>query len=157
MLQPPEIRVRVQSDDEPSAYARDSDWWSDTDAAEIRAGRLQVYAIEILNGDGAVVSDCPNRLAGPSFEGIYDRPSQILDAWLAYYAADHWTPEFGLGPGTLIRHQAAIWRVLAFEQIDSGYGDIGANTGYLICTRTEGGQPSRMWIGDVIQVREIAA
>ncbi|MGW6604838.1 hypothetical protein [Streptomyces sp. NPDC055036] len=109
---PPSIRVRVQHSDESDAYAVDSGWWEPEDAAAIRAGTLVIYAIEVLDGAGEVVSACPNRIAGPGFEGVYDRPGQILEAWLEYYAADHWTPMFGIEAGALVRHNGLTGWVL---------------------------------------------
>ncbi|MGW0536329.1 hypothetical protein [Streptomyces sp. NPDC003032] len=130
---PPRIRVRVQFDEEPNAYPRDSDWWDDKDAAEMRAGRLQVYVIDILDGAGEVIGDCPNRLAGPGHEGVYQRPAEIQDEGLAYSAADHWTPHFGIEPGDLVTFGRENLVMVNYEQVDHEYGDVGYNTGFILC------------------------
>ncbi|MEV8399287.1 hypothetical protein [Streptomyces niveus] len=154
---PPRIRVRVQHDSEPDAYPRDSDWWEDEDAAAIRAGRLVPYVIEIIDGAGEVITDCPNRLAGPRFEGVYLRPSDILDAWLEYYAADHWTPYFGIEPGDLVIHQGTVLTVVNYEQVDHEYGEIGRNTGFLVCQPTNESTHRLIWIEKAARVMEITA
>ncbi|MFC9505469.1 hypothetical protein [Streptomyces sp. NPDC057002] len=154
----PRIRVRVQFDDEPDAYPRDSDWWDDKDAAEMRAGRLQVYVIDIIDAAGEVITECPNRLAGPGHEGVYQRPAEIREEWLAYYAADHWTPYFGIDPGDLVHFDGGIWSVSNYDQVDQEYGSIGANTGFIICQSTT--DPSRrllVWVEHLKRVREITA
>lgn len=158
MSKPPEIRVRVQLDGELSAYARDSDWWSGTDPVEIRDGRQELYVIKIINGTGEVINDCPNRIAGPGLEGVYQRPAEIQDELLAYYAADHWTQHFGIKPGDLVTFGGDNLVVVNHEQVDQNYGDIGSNTGYVLC------QPVRtstvrllVWVEKLKKVREITA
>lgn len=154
----PRIRVRVQHDSEPDAYPRDSDWWDDKDAAAMRAGRLELYVIEIIDGAGEVITDCPNRMAGPGFEGVYQRPAEIQDEWLTYYAADHWTPYFGIEPGDVVTFGGENLVVVNYDQVDQDYGDTGANTGYILC------QPVRtsairllVWVEELKRVREITA
>ncbi|MGW5819266.1 hypothetical protein [Streptomyces noursei] len=127
------------------------------DAAAIRSGRKQVYVIEIIDHIGRVLADVPNRDAFAGYEGIYDRPAQILEAWLEYWAADHWTPCFGVRSGDLIRQDGEIWSVVDCEQIDQDYGDIGANTGFLICQSTARSVRRMVWIEQAVKVREITA
>ncbi|MFH9731807.1 hypothetical protein [Streptomyces sp. NPDC017260] len=130
----PRIRVRVQADDEPGAYPVDSDWWEDKDAAAMRAGLLAPLVIEIIDGAGQVMADCPNRIGPPSLTGVYDKPEEITDPWVQYYATDHWTPCFGFEPGALVTFGGGEnFAVINFEQVDQDYGDVGANTGFLLC------------------------
>ncbi|WP_369042298.1 hypothetical protein [Streptomyces sp. Midd1] len=152
---PPRIRVRVQFDSEPGAYPRNSDWWDGKDAAEIRAGRLELYVIEIIDGAGEVVNDCPNRVAEPGLDGVYQRPDDIPDDFLPYYAADHWTPYFGIEPGDLVTLGGENLLVVNYDQ---DFWESGANTGYILC------QPIRtstvrllVWVEELKKVREITA
>ncbi|MFV0135561.1 hypothetical protein ACLGIH_20455 [Streptomyces sp. HMX87] len=130
----PRIRVRAQSDDEPGAYPVGSEWWEAKDTAAMHAGRLAPLVIEIVDGAGRVMADCPNRIGPPSLIGVYDKPEEIADPWVQYYAADHWTPCFGIEPGDLVTFGGGQnFAVINFEQVDQDYGDVGANTGFLLC------------------------
>ncbi|MFJ4622275.1 hypothetical protein [Streptomyces sp. NPDC088812] len=152
----PRIRVRIQSDDEPDAYPRDSDWWDVKDAAEMRAGLLQVYVIDVIDSVGEVITECPNRLAGPGFEGVYQRPAEIEEKWLAYCAADHWTPYFGIGPGDLVTFGGENLLVVNYDQVDQDYGDIGANTGFILCQPTTTTAVRLLvWVEELKKVREV--
>ncbi|MEU7146990.1 hypothetical protein AB0B15_02960 [Streptomyces sp. NPDC045456] len=125
------IRVRNQADDEPGANQIDD--WEDTDAAAILLGRAVPLVIEIIDGAGNVLVDVPNRIGSRWLVGDYEKPEEIADPWVRYAAADHWTPAFGISPGDLVVHQGVTLSVIAFEQVDQDYGDIGANTGFMIC------------------------
>lgn len=153
---PPRIRVRVQHEDEPDANKIDD--WETEDTAAIRAGRRVPYVIEIIDGVGDVLVDVPNRIGAPGFEGIYQRPREILDAWLAYYAADHWTVCFGFEPGGLVYFGGEILSAVNYDQVDQDYGDIGSNTGFIICQSI--GKSSRrfpVWVELLKIVKEITA
>lgn len=137
----PEIRVRIMRPNEPDAQL----WWTfDTeDAAEIRAGRKFPHVVEIVDTNGRVLDRLPNLVAGPGLEGTYRTPWDIPDTAVAYYAADCWTYACGITPGTLIRLLGHHHRVLGYEHVDAGYGDLGYATGYLICQPARGGRPVR--------------
>ncbi|MFF4699878.1 hypothetical protein [Streptomyces chattanoogensis] len=153
---PPRIRVRVQHEGEPDANRLDD--WEDEDAAEIRADRLVPCVIEIIDGAGAVITDLPNRLARPAFEGVYQRPDEIHDEWLAYYAADLWTPCFGVAPGDLVTFGAENLIVINYDQVDQDYGTIGANTGLILCQPLTNEFPRLLvWVEYLEKVREITA
>jgi hypothetical protein len=151
----PRIRVRVQQPDEPGANKIDD--WEDEDAVAIRAGRDTPMVIEIIDGAGEVLNDCLNRIASPKFLGVYDRPSQILDRHLAYAAADHWTPCFGIQTGDWVVHRGDILSVVDYEQVDQDYGDIGANTGWVICQSTSTSTRRPIWVEVLKKVRGVTA
>ncbi|WP_329142795.1 hypothetical protein OIU91_04105 [Streptomyces sp. NBC_01456] len=153
---PPRIRIRVQHENEPDAYTIED--WVDKGAAAIRAGRLVPYVIDIIDGAGNILNGCPNRLAGPGFEGTYRRPAEIQEAWLAYHAADHWTPCFGIQSGDLVTFGGENLLAVNYVQVDQDYGNIGANSGFILC------QPIRtttvrlrVWVEDLTRVLEITA
>ncbi|MFJ9901188.1 hypothetical protein ACIQPR_48610 [Streptomyces sp. NPDC091280] len=151
----PRIRLRVQSEDEPDAYTLED--WEDADAAAIRAGRDVPLVIEIIDGAGDVLADVPNRIGLRNLVGVYERPEDIHDPWVQYFAADHWTPCFGIEPGDLAVHRGVTVTVLAFEQVDQDYGPIGANTGFVVCTPTGQSAIEFIHITELTKVWEIAA
>lgn len=155
-LAPPRIRVRVQFDDEPDANKIED--WLDADAAAIRAGRKMPYVVEALDGAGRVLADCANLIAAPGFEGVYQCPDEVPEKWLAYYAADIWTPAFGFVPGDLAVIADENLVVVDFQQVDQEYGDTGYNTGYLICQSTRNSADRFLvWVEELAKVKEITA
>lgn len=153
----PRIKVRVQFDEEPDAYPRDSDWWDEEDAAAMRAGRLELYVIETIDGAGEVLNDSWNHTAGPGFEGVYERPSKIGHEWLAYYATDQWTVTFGITPGDLVHCGGENLVAVQFDQADNEYGDSGWNTGFIVCQSTTTASRRLVWVENLTRAREISA
>ncbi|PNE43386.1 hypothetical protein [Streptomyces noursei] len=154
----PRIRVRVQHEDEDEPDANRIDDWEDEDTAAIRTGRRVPYVIEIIDGAGDVLMDVSNRIAAPGFEGVYQNPWHILDAWLAYHAADHWTVCFGFEPGDLVYVGGEILSVVNYDQVHLDYGTIGANTGFIICQSIANSSRRLLaWVELLVKVKEITA
>lgn len=152
----PKIRISVAWEADASGRG-DLSEYDDRDAAEILAGRLTPYNIEIIAPGGRILTDSINHIGPPGCQGNYESPHDIPDRWLAYYAADAWTWQCPVGIGDVVHDQGTHLRVIAFDHVDAEHGEIGYLTGWLLCRFADGHGLTAVHVTAVRRILEITA
>ncbi|MEU7318766.1 hypothetical protein [Streptomyces sp. NPDC007083] len=133
-----QIRVVEQTDPDPDektpAWFRIDDF-DDKDAAEIRAGTLVRYTVEIIRADAqgavTVLSDSLNHIGRPGLAGVYMHPGEIHYSAreMIRVAKDELTGAAGLEvgdhvviPGCRPDGAGRLFEVLAVPKDDEGFG-----------------------------------